>query len=84
MAQRALVRVLFGQAGPAGGAADVAGRGECHLFQVLLAHEADEDAACVVIPRDAGDHCYLELGVGFRRLGFGWLLGLRVLLIEGV
>jgi hypothetical protein len=37
-----------------------------------------------VIPRDAGDHCYLELGVGFRRLGFGWLLGLRVLLIEGV
>jgi isoleucyl-tRNA synthetase len=49
---------LVGEAGAAGGAADFPGGAEGHLLQVVLAHEADEDAVGVVIPGDAGDHGY--------------------------
>jgi hypothetical protein len=49
---------LVREAGAAGGAADFPGGAEGHLLQVVLAHEADEDAVGVVIPGDAGDHGY--------------------------
>ena len=52
-----LVR-LVREAGAAGGAADFPGGAEGHLLQVVLTHEADEDALSVVIPGDAGDHGY--------------------------
>jgi len=57
---------LIGLAGPARGAAGLPGLGERHPVQVVLAHEADEDALRVVIPRDAGDDGDLAKRVDFR------------------
>ena len=63
----------------------VPGGGEGHLVQVAIAHEADEDAAGVVIPgEDPGDHgCTSMLGSWLAWFGFSGLLvllGLPVLL----
>ena len=40
------------------------GGGERHRVQVAIAHEADQDAAGVVVPGNAGHHGYLQVGVG--------------------
>src|SRR5690242_20869801 len=68
---------LVWEAGSAGGAACFPGGGEGHLVQVAIAHEADEDAAGLVVPGYARYHGYLHGGV--RGRGFG-LAGLLVLL----
>jgi hypothetical protein len=61
---------LVGQAGAARRAARRQGRGQHHLLQVALTHEADEKALRVVISRDAGDDgdLTLEVNGGGRRL----------------
>src|SRR5215475_3301133 len=68
---------LVREASAAGGTARFRGGGEGHLVQITIAHEADEDAAGLVVPGHARDHGYLHGGVGAR--GFG-LAGLLVLL----
>jgi len=75
----ALLRGALGlvrKAGAAGSTACFPGGGAGHLVQVAVAHKADEDAAGVVVPRDARDHGYFHSGV--RACGFG-LAGLLVL-----
>src|SRR6476646_6076159 len=67
---------LVRKAGAAGSAACFPGGGAGHLVQVAVAHEADEDAAGVVVPRDARDHSYLHAGVWARGSD---LVGLLVL-----
>jgi isoleucyl-tRNA synthetase len=68
---------LVREAGAAGGAASVPGGGESRLVQVAITHEADEDAAGIVIPGDARDHGYFHAGVRAGRCGFpGWLVRL--------
>jgi hypothetical protein len=59
-----LFGLVVGEAGTAGGTAEVFGRVNGHLLEVVLAHESDEDAANVVVARDAWDHCYFRFGVG--------------------
>ena len=46
---------LVGLAGAAGGAARFGGLVDGHLLQVVIAHEADEDAVLFVVSGDAGD-----------------------------
>ena len=78
---------LIREAGATGSAASVPGGGEGHLVQVAIAHEADEDAAGVVIPGDARDHGYFHARVragGFGFSGFLVLLGLLGLGLAGV
>jgi len=60
---------LIGLAGAAGCAAVRAGGGERRLLQVAFAHEPDEDAVGVVIPRDAGDYGDFALEFGGGRRG---------------
>jgi len=67
---------LIGQAGSARGAATLFGLGARHLLQVILTHETNENAACIVIPRDAGNHGYHGLGVRACGLGFRGARGL--------
>jgi len=74
---------LVRKAGAAGSTACFPGGGAGHLVQVAVAHEADEDAAGVVVPRDARDHSYLHAGVwacGSALAGLAGLAGLLVLL----
>ena len=50
------------------------GGGERHRVQVAIAHEADQDAAGVVVPGNAGHHGYFQVGVGGGALGGRGLL----------
>src|SRR6476646_9836515 len=71
---------LVRKAGAAGSTACFPGGGAGHLVQVAVAHEADEDAAGVVVPRDARDHSYLHAGVWARGSALAGLADLLVLL----
>ena len=75
---------LIREASAAGGAASVPGGGESHLVQVTITHEADEDAAGVVIPGNTRDHGYFRAGVRAGRSGFpGLLVRLGLLALKG-
>src|SRR5215475_14399992 len=65
---------LVREASAAGGTARFRGGGEGHLVQVAIAHEADEDAAGLVVPGHARDHGYLHGGVRARGFGLAGLL----------
>src|SRR5439155_2127676 len=82
-----LLRGLVGlvrEAGAAGGTARFPGGSEGHLVQVAIAHEADEDAAGVVIPGNARDHGYLHGRVRASGFGVGLLVPLVLLSLVAV
>jgi len=67
--------VLDGAKVPAATPARLPSLAQRHLSQVILAHEADQQALRVVIPRDAWDHGYLSLEVDAGGRGFGGIFG---------